>query len=199
MRYLIISITILIVAVFAAMRWLAPEHFTPTPANKSTGTALIGGTFALTDHNGQPFTEENLKGHYSLIYFGFTHCPDICPTSLLVMANAINGLGDKAEKVVPIFISLDPERDTQDIMRQYVQSFSPRMVGLTGTTEQVKQTADAFKVYYKKVETPESALGYLIDHSGFIYLIGPDGRYITHFSHNVAEQAVTATLRQYIN
>lgn len=199
MRSLIIGIAVLIVAVFAAIQWLAPQHFTPGPADTVSGKALVGGPLSLVDHDGQPFTEKRLKGNYSLVYFGFTHCPDICPTSLLTISHAINALEEKSDQVVPVFISLDPERDTPEKLKPYVSSFHPRMIGLTGSPEQVKQAADAYKVYFSKVETPESALGYLVDHSGFIYLMGPTGEYITHFPHNVAEQSLTATLRQHVH
>jgi protein SCO1/2 len=137
-----------------------------------------------------------MKGHYSLVYFGFTHCPDICPTSLLTIANSLNAMGVKGEDVVPVFISVDPERDTTDKLKLYVASFHPRMVGLTGSPAQVKKAADAYKVYFSKVETPDSALEYQIDHSGFIYLMDTHGEYITHFPHNVSEQTLTAALRE---
>jgi len=199
MRYLILGITVLIVAIFVAMQWLAPEHFDPPKETKVSGKALIGGPFTLTTHTGEQVTQDMLKGQYSLIYFGFTHCPDICPTTLLVMSNALNDLGEQATRIKPVFITLDPERDSVEKLQQYVSSFHPRLVGLTGTPEQIKQAADAYKVYYTKVETPESALEYLVDHSGFIYLMDPKGEYITHFPHNVAEQTLAATLREHIN
>lgn len=120
MRSLIIGIAVLIVAVFAAIQWLAPQHFTPGPADTVSGKALVGGPLSLVDHDGQPFTEKRLKGNYSLVYFGFTHCPDICPTSLLTISHAINALEEKSDQVVPVFISLDPERDTPEKLKPYV-------------------------------------------------------------------------------
>lgn len=198
MRYLILIISLLIVTVFAFAFWIMPEQLEPTNHSQSQGKALIGGDFSAIDHTGNPFTQDNLKGRYSLIYFGFTHCPDICPTSLLVMANSIDDLGDKAEQILPVFISVDPERDTQDAMAQYVSNFHPRLVGVTGTPEQIKHLAQVYKVYFSKVEQPDSAIDYLVDHSGFIFLMNPQGEYITHFPHNVAQQELTATLRGHI-
>lgn len=161
-----------------------------------TDKAAIGGTFHLTTQDGARFTEKDLKGHYSLIFFGFTHCPDICPTTLTVVTQAINRLGPVlGEQVTPIFISLDPERDTQEEMKDYAQNFHPRLVALTGTQKQVERAAKAYKVYYSKVEVPGSALGYTIDHSGYLYLMGPDGNYVTHFDHSIGADQLADGLR----
>lgn len=187
----------LIGSVFAAAMWLAPEHLQSNQP-QSTGEAQIGGAFTLTDTHGKAFTEKNLLGKFSLIYFGFTYCPDICPTSLLTIHNALELVGTQRAQVQPIFISVDPERDTQKVMKQYVKSFDDQLIGLTGTLEQTHAVADAYKVYFSKVEQKDSALGYQIDHSGYIFLMGPDGKYITHFPHNVAEQTLAATLRAHL-
>ena len=199
MRYLILSMAALIAVVFAAALWLVPQYLQPSTPDRSTGKALIGGDFSMVDHNGKPFTQDNLKGKYALVYFGFTHCPDICPTGLMIISNALKSLNGKAEKIQPVFVSVDPERDTPDILAQYVQAFHPSFIGLTGSLEQVQQIADAYKVYFSKVEDEDSALGYLVDHSGYIYLMDPKGEYLAHFPHNVAEQTLSAKLLQYIS
>ncbi len=199
MRFLALKISVGIILVFWLVMLVKPELLAPAPPSSESGEALIGGSFTLTDHQGKPFTEAKLKGHYSLIYFGFTHCPDICPTTLLVIKNALDNMGKDADIVQPILISLDPERDTPESMAQYVSNFHPRLVGLTGTPEQIKRVADAYKVYYSRVEQPESAMGYLVDHSGFVFLMGKNGEYITHFPHTVAEQTLADTLRRTIN
>lgn len=167
---------------------------TPTASDRSSGTALIGGDWTLVDGTGMVRTSSDFRGQYQLVYFGFTHCPDICPTSLLLIDAALTALGSKADKVTPIFITLDPERDSPEAVGQYVSHFNPRMVGLSGSPEQVARAAEAYKVYYRKVEDPQSAMGYVVDHSGFIYLMGPDGAYITHFPHTISEQSLTEGL-----
>lgn len=163
-----------------------PDASAAAPA-ESSGDALIGGHFELV--NGQDFTmtEKNFSGKYMLIYFGYTHCPDLCPTALGAMQNAVAELGIKPDKLVPIFITIDPDRDTPKVMGDYVAHFGPNMVGLTGTPAQIKQAADAYKVYYAKVPDEKSPSNYSMDHSGFIYLMGPDGKYMTHFPYNIPE------------
>lgn len=162
------------------------------------GAALINAEFTLQDASGKTVKASDFRGRYLLVYFGFTHCPDICPTSLLLMSNALEQLGAKAAKIQPIFITVDPERDTPKLVGTYVSHFSKNFVGLTGTPAQVKQAADHFKVFYSKVDTKESALGYVVDHSGFIYLMGPDGKYVAHFPFTVSEQELSQGLQRYV-
>lgn len=160
-----------------------------TVKNSHTGKALIGGAFEALDHNGNPYTDQDMLGHYSIVYFGFTHCPDICPTGLLKIANALDAMGSDGEQIVPYFVSVDPERDTPEILAQYITHFHPRLIGITGTIEQVDTIAKAYKVYYQRQES-DSALGYLVDHSGFMYLMDPDGEYVAHFSHSASEKEI---------
>lgn len=162
-----------------------------------SGTALIGGKFTLLNAKSQTVTEKDFAGKYMLVYFGFTHCPDICPTGLLLINNAIDQLGKQGEKVVPIFISLDPERDTPKAMGSYTPHFGERIVGLTGSPEQIRQVAEAYKVYYRKAETGKNG-EYLIDHSGYMYLMGPDGRYLAHFPHHISESALKDGLAKFL-
>jgi len=153
---------------------------------RSSGTALIGGPFTLTDQNGQARSEADLQGHYSLIYFGYTFCPDICPTSLSTMSQGIDLLAEsqpaKAAVVLPVFITVDPERDTVEALASYAGHFHPRMLALTGTTAEVAAAAKAYRIYYQKVTEP-GATDYLMDHSSIIYLMAPDGTYLAHFTH----------------
>ena len=118
-----------------------------------------------------------------LVFFGFTYCPDVCPTALQVMAAALDKLGPKAERITPVLITVDPERDTPAQLASYVKSFHPRLVGLTGTPAEIDAVAKAYRVYVKKVPDPKSTAGYTIDHSSIIYVMGPDGAYRTHFTH----------------
>ncbi len=142
----------------------------------SGGNSIVapnfGGPFELTDHTGQGVTEKDYQG-YRLIYFGFTFCPAICPTELAKMTEVLNALGEKGEQITPIFITVDPERDTQEVMAQYRTLFHPRLVGLTGTPEQIEQVTKAYKVYYAKVDDP-SLSEYTMDHSSYIYFMDPE-------------------------
>lgn len=200
MRYLVLVVVGFLLLAVAATQWLVPEWSSSgLPADRERGEALIGGPFEAVSHTGEPITQDALKGHYSLVYFGFTHCPDICPTTLLIVANALQTLNpQRAQQVLPVFVSVDPKRDTVEVLSNYVSGFHPRMIGITGTPEQMDRIAKAYKVYYSIVEDPDSSMGYQVDHSGFLYLMGPDGRYITHFPHNVSEQSLAEALRSHI-
>jgi protein SCO1/2 len=132
-----------------------------------------------------------------LVFFGFTHCPDICPAELQVMSQSLDALGPKAAGVVPIFITLDPERDTQAVMAEYVKNFGPRFVGLTGSPEAVAAAAKAYRIAYAKFQE-QNASDYSIDHSALVYLMGKDGEYVTHFAYGTPPEKMTETLRRYL-
>ncbi len=161
---------------------------------QSSGTALVGGPFSLVGADGKPVTDRDFRGRYMLIFFGFTHCPDICPAELQVIAQALEQLGDKAKNVVPIFITLDPERDTPEAMGNYLKSFGPNFVGLTGSPEAIAAAAKAYRVSYAKVEDKESAADYGVDHSALVYLMDPKGRYVTHFSYGLSAEQMAEKL-----
>jgi protein SCO1 len=161
---------------------------------QSSGTALVGGPFSLVGADGKPVTDRDFRGRYMLIFFGFTHCPDICPAELQVIAQALEQLGDKAKNVVPIFITLDPERDTPEAMGNYLKSFGPNFVGLTGSPEAIAAAAKAYRVSYAKVEDKESAADYGVDHSALVYLMDPEGRYVTHFSYGLSAEQMAEKL-----
>jgi len=137
---------------------------------QSVGTPAIGGPFKLLNHEGKPVTEKDFLGKWTLLYFGFTHCPDICPDELQKMAAAIDKIKEKAKSdIVPVFITVDPERDTVEQVRDYVKEFHPDLVGLTGTTDEIRKVARAYRVYYMKTE--EEGSDYLVDHSIVMYVI----------------------------
>lgn len=159
---------------------------------ESSGTALIGGPFSLTDTDGKTVTDQDFRGRYMLVFFGFTHCPDICPAELQVIAQALDQLGDKAKKVVPVFITVDPERDTPQAMAEYVKSFGPNFVGLTGSPEAIAAAARAYRVVYSKVEN--SSGDYSVDHSALAYLMNPDGQYAAHFAYGTSAQEIAEKL-----
>ncbi len=164
------------------------------PGALSVGKALVGGPFQLTDHLGKRVTDKDFRGRYMLVMFGFTFCPDVCPSGLQVMSAALDKLGKKGEKITPIFISVDTERDTPAQLAQYVPSFHPRLIGLTGTPQEVDAAAKAYRVYYKKVRDEKSSAAYTIDHTALIYLMGPDGAYVAHFSHAAGVDVIAERL-----
>lgn len=159
----------------------------------------VGGPFTLVDHTGKTVTDADFRGRYLLIYFGYTYCPDVCPTTLQTMTEALDLLGEKAEKVQPLFITVDPERDTVKVLADYVKAFHPRLVGLTGTADQIARAAKAYGVYYAKAEPSDPDAPYLMDHSSFVYLMGPDGRYLTVFPHGTTPEDMAATLKDVID
>lgn len=174
---------------------LAPKNTSVQVGNESSsGTSLVGGPFTLVDHEGQTRTEADFLGTHTLVYFGYTYCPDACPTALGIMTEALKRLDeDQLAKVQPIFISFDPERDTVEALKDYVPLFHPKLIGLTGTPEQTKAAAKAYRVYFAKVES-EDQNDYLVDHSSYIYLMSPEGEFIKHFS----ESGGVAALSDYL-
>lgn len=168
------------------------------PNVETSGKALIGGPFALVDQTGKVVTDRDFRGKYMLVFFGFTHCPDICPAELQVMAASLDELGAKADEVVPVFITLDPERDTQEAMAAYVKNFGQRFVGLTGSPEAIAEAAKAYRITYSKFQEDKTKSDYSIDHSALVYLMGKDGEYITHFAYGTPAAKMTETLRRYI-
>lgn len=152
------------------------------PSTKAASAVTIGAEFSLTDHNGNTFTHEDLKGKYSLVFFGFTNCPDVCPAGLTKMATALKSLGTQGNRVTPVFITIDPGRDTPEVMNEYVQQFHPNMVGLTGEKADLKAVQNGYKVYSAREETGDHDGAYMMNHSAYTYFMGPDGEFITIFS-----------------
>lgn len=158
----------------------------------------IGGDFQLVDHEGRRVTAASYAGRHMLVFFGFTHCPDVCPLALGEVSVALDALGpEAASKVQPLFVSVDPERDTPAILKDYVAAFDDRITGLTGTPEEIAAAARAYRVYYKKVPV-EGALGYTMDHSAFVYLMGPDGRLEAFFTHETKGEAMAKKIRSFL-
>lgn len=187
-----------LLCVLALVALLAFAGHGVLPQGEELSEAQVKADFTLATADNKVVRSQDLKGSYLLVYFGFTHCPDVCPTTLLLMSNVIDELGDKATKIKPLFISVDPERDTPKIAAEYASHFNKSFIGLSGTPEQVKHAADSFKVYYSKVEDKSSALGYVVDHSGFIYLMGKNGEYLAHFPANVSDQELKQGLQHYV-
>jgi protein SCO1 len=158
--------------------------------------AAIGGKFSLVDQNGKPFTDANLKGKWNLVFFGYTHCPDVCPTALNDLSLALDQLGDRKKDVGIVFISIDPERDTQAVLKSYVESFGAPIEGLTGTPQEVAQAAKDYKVYYAKHPRPDG--GYDMDHSASIYIMDPEGRFTATFTPEDTSDAMAARLKKLV-
>ena len=173
---------------------------TPAPKVETSGKALIGGPFALTDPQGKTVTDQDFRGKHMLVFFGFTNCPDICPAELQVMAASLDELDAKADKVAPIFITLDPERDTPEAVGAYVKNFGTRFVGLSGSQQDIDKAAKAYRVAYSQFvpEGGDAATGYSVDHTAFVYFMGPDGQYITHFPYGTPAAKMAETLRRYL-
>jgi len=153
----------------------------------------IGGEFTLTDQNGVTRHAQDFRGKLMLVYFGYTFCPDACPTALQDMSHAIDLLGPKGDAVQPIFITIDPARDTIAQMKLYASNFHPRLIALTGTPEQVAEAAKAYRVYYAKGQSTGGD-DYLMDHTAFIYLMGRDGKYLSHFSPGTTAEQMAAAI-----
>jgi protein SCO1 len=158
--------------------------------------AAIGGPFKLTDQNGRTVTDQDMKGHPFLVFFGFTHCPDVCPTTLFEVSQILRALGPDADRVRALFITVDPERDTPALMKDYLSSFDPHMAGLTGDPAAVAAVAKAYRVYYKKVPLDQG--GYTMDHTAIIYLMDKEGRFVAPFSLKRTTEAAAADLRRYL-
>lgn len=163
------------------------------PDQVTTGRALVGGPFSLVDGTGQRVTDKDFAGKRLLVFFGFTNCPDVCPGGLQVIAGALGKLGSKADKLAPIFITLDAERDTPQKTSDFAKSFSPRIVGLSGTPEETAAAAKAYRAYYKKVPGKDAET-YNVDHSSLIYLMDEHGQYAAHFPYPITVDELASKL-----
>lgn len=155
----------------------------------------VGGAFALTDQTGKARSDRDFQGSLMLVYFGFTYCPDVCPTDLMAIGQALELLGTDADAIQPIFITLDPARDTAQHLAEYVPLFHPRLIGLTGSDAAVRQAADAYKVYYARVATGKDADDYTIDHTAYIYLMDRDGKYLGFFPPGTSAERMVEIIR----
>lgn len=163
--------------------------------------ALFGGPFALMDHTGRARTEADFRGRFMLVSFGYTHCPDICPTTLQLVSDAMELLGEEGARVQPLFVTVDPARDDAAALAAYVAHFHPRLLGLTGTEAQVRAAARVYKLHRRKVVLPDAAGpdDYLVDHGSNLYLMGPDGGFLSLFHfRETSPEAMAATIGKYL-
>lgn len=165
-------------------------------AGKVVQPAAIGGPFQLTDQNGKTVTEKNLKGKPTLIFFGYTHCPDVCPTSLFEISEVLRALGKDADKLNAVFISVDPERDTPATMKDYLSSFDPHLEGLSGDPEETARVIKSYRVYAKKVAGKDG--DYTMDHTALIYLMDREGRFVSPFNLKRPPDEAAADLKKYL-
>ena len=159
------------------------------------GEAAIGGPFRLIDVDGRERTSDDFRGKLMLVEFGYTFCPDVCPLGLQLFADVLDRLGPAADEVAPVFITLDPARDTSEVLKSYVQHFSPRITALTGPREAIDAAAKAYRVYYRLGSDAATNTNYLVDHSAILYLMGRDGKFLTHFTHETPPERVVAAIR----
>ena len=177
-------------AAIAAFLWIGPSSaYRPRPSAAPSNSI---------DHTGQTVTEESFDDRYLLVYFGYAYCPDICPTELLIMGQAVDELGDLSDEVQPLFITVDPARDTVAALAEYVPAFHPRLVGLTGSEEQIHDAAKAYRVYYRLNEPDEDG-AYLVDHTSYIYFMDPDGDYLTHFVFGQGPEKMAEVMRKHLD
>ncbi len=162
----------------------------------SAGASAIGGPFSLVDQNGRTVTDKDLRGRPFLVFFGFTHCPDVCPTALFEISEVLGKLGPDAGKVSALFVTVDPERDTPAQMKDYLSSFNPRLVGLTGDLAAIAAVAKEYRVYVKKV--PLDHGDYTMDHTALVYLMDKDGRFVAPFNLKRSTEDAAADLRRYL-
>ncbi|MFN0217296.1 MAG: SCO family protein [Hyphomicrobium sp.] len=180
-------------AALALVALRAPDAPPPAAEATTTGKALVGGPFTLTDQTGKRVTEKDFLGKYAIIFFGFTNCPDICPSGLQVLTAALDKIGAKADLATPVFITLDAKRDTPEKLALYLKSFHPRLVGLTGSEDEVAAAAKAYRVYYQKVTDEKNPDSYSYDHAALFYVMGKDGAFVAPIPHsNDVDEVATA-------
>jgi protein SCO1/2 len=165
------------------------------PGQVASLPSTVGGPFNLTDQNGKPISNESFRGKPFLVFFGFTHCPDVCPTTLFEVSEVMRRLGPDADKTAALFITVDPERDTPDKMKEYLSSFDPHLLAATGNPEAMAAVAKAYRVYYKKI--PTDGGDYTMDHTAIVYLMDKNGQFVTPFNLRRKPEEAAADLRKY--
>jgi protein SCO1/2 len=189
------TITSILLAILFAL--VATLLLTQRPAPSPKTVAIEIKHFELVDTDGTVVTPESFAGKWALLFFGFTRCPDVCPTALIDMGQLLERLGPQAENLQPVFISVDPEWDTRERMADYMENFDPRIVGLTGTMDQIREVAKNYSVFFRKVRLEED--GYTIDHSAALYLLNPEGIYVRPYSWQDGPETLTTKLTVVMN
>ncbi|MEZ5757780.1 MAG: SCO family protein [Emcibacteraceae bacterium] len=190
--FIIVALTLI-----AILAWFSFMKTDRTPTAVENSRALIGGPFELVNHLGKPVTEKDFLGKYMLVYFGYTYCPDVCPMDLQIMADALRYLTpEQLDQINPVFVTVDPERDTVETMAEYVTFFHEKLIGLTGTVEQINKIKKAYRVYAAKADDSPD---YLVDHTAYTYLMDKDGIFLQHFNHGEDAEEMAAKIASYMN
>ena len=206
--WFLIATAIAVIGAQLTIRMLSDDETPPTAEEKAqtaqeVARNVVTGEFSLIDHHGKAVTDLDFRGSWLLIFFGYTYCPDVCPTTLGVVSLVMDELGDDAAKVQPLFISVDPQRDTPEILADYVAAFHPRIIGLSGSLEQVKAAAGSHRAYYIKAPMEEggeiTATEYAVDHSAYLYLMDPEGVYAQVFSPTDTAEEITGKIKEFVN
>lgn len=196
LRIISILVSVLLLLVGAAVYIYLNK---PQVYEQITTSSLIGGDFTLVDDDGKTVTQDTYKGKKKLVFFGFTNCPAVCPTELYNISAALDELGaEKSKNLQVLFISIDPEYDTPERMKEYVTAFHDDFIGLTGSVEQIAKAAKAYRIYYAKIPEEDSELGYTMDHSAYTYLMDEDNQYLTHLPPNSQIEDMVATINKYL-
>jgi cytochrome oxidase Cu insertion factor (SCO1/SenC/PrrC family) len=196
----LIPYLLLATALAGGILWRESENVPGLGRTITTGSVAVGGPYRLTDQDGRPRTSGDFAGRYQLIYFGYTNCPDVCPTTLGVVAEALEQLGLSADRIVPIFITIDPGHDTPGVLKPYVKAFGPRFVGLTGSAAEIAAVEKSYRVYAQKKPVdpakPDGAYGY--DHSSVLYLMGPDCKLVSFYDELIPPDQLAKELKEKI-
>jgi cytochrome oxidase Cu insertion factor (SCO1/SenC/PrrC family) len=190
----LIPYLLLAAAVAGGLLWRESENIPGIGRSVITGQAQVGGPFTLTGQSGKPVSSTDFRGRYMLIYFGYSFCPDVCPATLGVMADALDKLGAAGERVVPVFITIDPARDTPKVLADYMKAFGPQFIGLTGSTAEITAVEKEYRVYAAKQPLPGG--GYGMSHSSVLYLMGPDGRLVSFYDEAISPKDLVAELKK---
>jgi protein SCO1 len=193
-RYELIRRFVLGLLILSSIVFASALIMSQPPARAATPTVTIGGPFTLSTPDGTTVTDQTYRGKWLLVYFGYTFCPNSCPTMLLEIATALKKLGPDAAEVQPLFITVDPRRDTPEVMQQYTQSFDLRIVGLTGTSEQISAAAQEYGAYYVRHGT--GADDYVMDHSTYLYVMDPQGQFVRAFDTDTPGERIARALRE---
>jgi protein SCO1/2 len=192
-KEVLLVLLLLVAAALGGFLWLKGDQVPQLGKNMVTGRIAVGGPYALIDQDGKPRASTDFAGKYQLIYFGYTFCPDVCPTTLALMAATLEKLGTDQDRIVPVFITIDPERDTPDVLKKYTAAFGPRFVGLTGTPDQIAKVEKEFRVYAKKGPVENGT--YAMDHSSVMYLMGPDGKLVSFYDEATTPEDLAQKLK----
>lgn len=189
---------VVVAAAASATLWLIARDQGPVVASIDPEAETFAADFELTDHNGMVQTDEDFRGRWLLVFFGFTNCPDVCPMGLATIAQVMDDLGAESAAVQPLFITVDPEQDTPSVLANYVPQFGPGILGLSGSTEQIERTAETFKIYYQKIEEASATDGYTMGHTSSFLLFDPEGEFVRIYEYDQDPDGIVTDLRERI-